>query len=437
MALRVHVCTWNVMSTQPPDVDLRELLHLDNEEDIPDVVAVGLQEVDAKPQSLLIEYIKENSWVKLIQAYLGAYGLVKLRSIRMLGMVHLVSVHMRHLAHVREIRPAFCKTAFLGLLGTKGAVALRFCLYGKSFCFIDSHFAAHAEYTDHRNMESQTVSDYITFPNCTAQKTPQKILDHDYVFWLGDFNYRINESSENIKALCSGQEYTSLWQHDQLLQSQSKNLCFVGYKEGPLSFPPTYKYNPGTNDWDTESGKFRKPAWTDRVLWKENDIKSETVQLVTYKSHDQYMPSDHKPVSALLAIDLHESMTKIEDPIDWKIDLMSMPWYGNEDGLSVYVVKNYKTYSWDWIGLYRVGFHHLWDYEMYEWAVGDGDEYGENGCAVLFDCLPEEAGHYVMAYYSYKMEAIISVSEPFEILPPRDEDKDPVDVQVEQPQQEV
>jgi len=29
------------MSTHPPDVDLREFLHLDNEEDIPDIVAVG------------------------------------------------------------------------------------------------------------------------------------------------------------------------------------------------------------------------------------------------------------------------------------------------------------------------------------------------------------------------------------------------------------
>ena len=52
---------------------------------------------------------------------------------------------------------------------------------------------------------------------------------------------------------------------------------------------------------------------------------------------------------------------------------------------------------------------------MYEWAVGDGDEYGENGCAVLFDCLPEEAGHYVMCYYSYKLDCIISVSDPFEV----------------------
>lgn len=57
----------------------------------------------------------------------------------------------------------------------------------------------------------------------------------------------------------------------------------------------------------------------------------------------------------------------------------------------------------------------VYDYEMYEWAVGDGDEYGENGCAVLFDCLPEEAGHYVMCYYSYKLDCIISVSDPFEV----------------------
>lgn len=52
------------------------------------------------------------------------------------------------------------------------------------------------------------------------------------------------------------------------------------------------------------SGKFRKPAWTDRVLWKEKQEKMNTVQLITYKSHDQYMTSDHRPVSALLNIDM-------------------------------------------------------------------------------------------------------------------------------------
>lgn len=52
---------------------------------------------------------------------------------------------------------------------------------------------------------------------------------------------------------------------------------------------------------------------------------------------------------------------------------------------------------------------------MYEWVVGDGDEYGENGCVVLFDCLLEEVGYYVMCYYSYKLDCIIFVSELFEV----------------------
>lgn len=39
---RVHVCTWNVKVTQPPDEDFRAFLHLDNDQELPDIVAVGL-----------------------------------------------------------------------------------------------------------------------------------------------------------------------------------------------------------------------------------------------------------------------------------------------------------------------------------------------------------------------------------------------------------
>ena len=44
---------------------------------------------------------------------------------------------------------------------------------------------------------------------------------------------------------------------------------FQGYKEGPLNFAPTYKYDLFCDDYDT-SDKSRTPAWTDRVLWKHN-----------------------------------------------------------------------------------------------------------------------------------------------------------------------
>ena len=41
--------------------------------------------------------------------------------------------------------------------------------------------------------------------------------------------------------------------------------AFVGYEEGPILFRPTYRYDLGTDDYDT-SEKMRIPAWTGQVL---------------------------------------------------------------------------------------------------------------------------------------------------------------------------
>lgn len=38
-------------------------------------------------------------------------------------------------------------------------------------------------------------------------------------------------------------------------------LAFEGYQEGPILFRPTYRYDVGTDNYDT-SEKMRIPAWT-------------------------------------------------------------------------------------------------------------------------------------------------------------------------------
>ena len=49
---------------------------------------------------------------------------------------------------------------------------------------------------------------------------------------------------------------------------QAEGRCFHHFLEGELAFPPTYKYDLFSDDYDTGE-KCRCPAWTDRVLlWR-------------------------------------------------------------------------------------------------------------------------------------------------------------------------
>lgn len=80
--------------------------------------------------------------------------------------------------------------------------------------------------------------------------------------------------------------------------------AFAGYTEGPLLFRPTYRYDAGTDYYDT-SEKMRIPAWTgeqhcnqielnphlttDRILYRGNHL-----DLSVY-SRAELRGSDHKP----------------------------------------------------------------------------------------------------------------------------------------------
>lgn len=72
------------------------------------------------------------------------------------------------------------------------------------------------------------------------------------VFWLGDLNYRISEmDSDLVRRLADTGKYDELLENDQLIKQRSERKCFRGFKEGEIKFKPTYKYDPGTDNWDT------------------------------------------------------------------------------------------------------------------------------------------------------------------------------------------
>jgi len=55
----------------------------------------------------------------------------------------------------------------------------------------------------------------------------------------------------SVKDLVRKNNFKNVLEADQLKQQHRAGNVFKGYKEGSINFPPTYKYDPGTNDWDS------------------------------------------------------------------------------------------------------------------------------------------------------------------------------------------
>lgn len=139
----------------------------------------------------------------------------------------------------------------------------------------------------------------------------------DRVVWAGDLNYRVNVSRKMANVLLSKDLRDELIKNDQLLLEREKGDAsaapFAGYQEGPLNFRPTYKFDCGSDTYDS-SPKQRVPAWTDRVLFAgaatrpgesckkkgpEATVHGETpsrMHLRAYRSVPELQTSDHRPV---------------------------------------------------------------------------------------------------------------------------------------------
>ena len=65
--------------------------------------------------------------------------------------------------------------------------------------------------------------------------------------------------------------------------------------EEKIVFPPTYKYNKMSTTYNSK----RTPSWTDRILYKQDNI----IKCLFYDTIDLYI-SDHKPLVGLFQINL-------------------------------------------------------------------------------------------------------------------------------------
>ena len=133
------------------------------------------------------------------------------------------------------------------------------------------------------------------------------ILRHSTIIWLADTNYRIDLDNASVRAYAEDDALDMLLAADQLNYAMTSGTAFSGYIEGPIVFRPTYRYDVGTDNYDT-SEKMRIPAWTGSSLscrLSYNHIYfSSNVDRVLYRgskldlsvySRAELKGSDHRP----------------------------------------------------------------------------------------------------------------------------------------------
>lgn len=154
-----------------------------------------------------------------------------------------------------------------------------------SICFVTAHLAAGFANYEERNRDYKTISDGLRF------QRDRSIHDHHTVIWFGDFNYRIGLNDEQARRLIEIGDLETLYENDQLKLQMGRGYAFPFYDEARITFNPTYKYDVGTDSYDT-SEKQRIPAWCDRVLRKGDNLRQ-----INYNTAPLRF-SDHRPVYA-------------------------------------------------------------------------------------------------------------------------------------------
>ncbi|XP_044078764.1 inositol polyphosphate 5-phosphatase K isoform X1 [Siniperca chuatsi] len=437
-AFRLHMVTWNVATAEPPE-DVTSLLQLEVQPPT-DLYVIGLQEVNATPVRFISDLLVEDSWSHVFMDTLAPRGFVKVTSMRMQGLLLLVFAKQIHLPYIRNIQTTYTRTGIFGYWGNKGGVSVRFSFYGHMVCFLNCHLAAHMNYALQRVDEFEYILEAQDFD---ISDTPH-VLDHKVVFWFGDLNFRIADHGLHfLRSSINSGRLNLLWNKDQLLMMKKKEPFLQEFEEGPLNFKPTYKFDRNSETYDTSTpkrwlgfnGKKRKPAWTDRILWRikpktppseDDDEKASTSTddgldeyplLVTqdkYTSDMSYGVSDHKPVIATFSLELR----KCFDTPMVHISTVGV-WSADHDALLNYTIQeDFMSSTWDWIGLYKVGFKSASDYETFVWVRED--ELPETNEVIQIsvdkDEIPLLGGQYVLGYYSTNMQSIIGLSANFQIL---------------------
>ncbi|XP_065068631.1 inositol polyphosphate 5-phosphatase OCRL-like [Rhopilema esculentum] len=298
--LRIFCGTWNMKGIKVVPETLDDYILPHDSEFIQDIYAIGCQE--GTP------FRKE--WEIRLQETLGPTHVLMYSG--NFGVLHLSIFIRRELVwFCTGIEQDTVANRIAHKIKTKGAIAVCFNVFGTSLLFINSHFASNQEKLKERVNDYKSICRSLTIPfgegdnqNRDADVTSR----FDRVFWFGDFNFRINKKRAETDEIFGKKDFDDetkrdqfiieeLKPHDQLGHLMEKGKIFHGFKEAPITFLPTYKFDVNTDNYDS-SAKARVPSWTDRILYKSR--QPDQIKVAAYSSCTTIKCSDHRPVFCVM-----------------------------------------------------------------------------------------------------------------------------------------
>ncbi|CDY15542.1 BnaA08g28260D [Brassica napus] len=234
---------------------------------------------------------------------------------QMVGVFLTIWVKSELREHVKNMKVSCVGRGLMGYLGNKGSISISMLLHQTSFCFVCTHLTSGQKEGDElkRNSDVMEILKKTRFPRVKSsedEKSPENILQHDRVIWLGDLNYRIALTYRSAKALVEMQNWRALLENDQLRIEQKRGHVFKGWNEGKIYFPPTYKYSRNSDRYSGDDlhpkEKRRTPAWCDRILWYGEGLH----QLSYVRGESRF--SDHRPVYGIFCAEVESAHNKLK-----------------------------------------------------------------------------------------------------------------------------
>ena len=343
----IRAITWNVAGRKiPQDMDFTEILQGGEPADV--IVLVFQEVVKLNPRNILQESNNQgaiDNIQRIIERSLFNTGFRYsiLCQADLVGIGLFIYAKASLCKDITKLETDSIKVGFGGKMGNKGGVVGRFNLLDTTICVLGCHLASGNENNEARKTQLFDIHNRAFQQEKVGKQNIYYINQHDIRLICGDLNFRIPLNNYSVRSTIKEGKFKDLLGNDQLIEALT-NRQIPDYKECEINFPPTYKFDFGTDIYDT-SKKQRGPSWCDRILYCGDGIEPIHYDFVDVRI------SDHRPVVAEFNIIAKKIDEQLKKQIEEEIYSQLIPEEGEEEEAYVEESKEKIAESVDLLSL--------------------------------------------------------------------------------------